>query len=317
MHMADSLLSPSVGLTMCAVSAAAIVYSVAKVKKDELCEKKLPLICVMGAFVFAAQMLNFAIPGTGSSGHIGGGILLAAMLGAYPAMLAVSAVLTIQCLFFADGGLLALGCNIFNLGVIPCLIVYPLVCKPLMKQGGVAIASVAAVVIGLQFGAFGVVLQTSLSGIAELPFGMFLLSMLPIHLAIGLVEGVITAVVLYFVKSGVSIKTSFAVLAVITLIAGGSLSLLASSNPDGLEWAIERVAGTAGLEIKNSFAEGAALIQEKIAFMPNYDFYNAGGSRLGTAIAGIAGSMITFIIAGFCMLSVSFFKRRDKVWSAA
>jgi cobalt/nickel transport system permease protein len=99
---------------MCAASAAAIAFSVAKIKKDELCEKKVPIIGVMGAFVFAAQMINFTIPGTGSSGHIGGGILLAAMLGGSPALLAISAVLIIQCLFFADGGLLALGCNIFN-----------------------------------------------------------------------------------------------------------------------------------------------------------------------------------------------------------
>ncbi|MDR0502716.1 MAG: energy-coupling factor ABC transporter permease, partial [Treponema sp.] len=82
MHMADALLSPAVGTAMCAVSAAAIAYSTAKIKKDELCEKKIPIIGVMGAFVFAAQMINFTIPLTGSSGHIGGGVLLAAMLGA-------------------------------------------------------------------------------------------------------------------------------------------------------------------------------------------------------------------------------------------
>ena len=82
MHMADALLSPAVGASMCAVSAVAVAYSVKKIKKDELCEKKIP---VMGAFVFAAQMVNFTIPATGSSGHIGGGILLAAMIGGFPA----------------------------------------------------------------------------------------------------------------------------------------------------------------------------------------------------------------------------------------
>ena len=134
MHMADALLSPAVGTTMCAVSAAAIAYSAAKIRKDELCEKKVPITGVMGAFVFAAQMINFTIPMTGSSGHIGGGILLAAMLGSFPALLAISTVLIIQCLFFADGGLLALGCNIFNMGVIPCLVVYPLIYRPLVRN---------------------------------------------------------------------------------------------------------------------------------------------------------------------------------------
>jgi len=320
MHMADSLLSPTVGLTMCAVSTAALVYSVAKVKKEDLCEKKASQIGVMSAFVFAMQMLNFAIPGTGSSGHIGGGILLAALFGSYPAMLAMSAILGIQSLFFADGGLLALGCNIFNLGVVPCLIIYPLVCKPIMQQGlttgKVTIASVAAVVIGLQIGAFGVALETTLSGTPELPFGTFLISMLSIHLAIGLIEGVMTAAFLCFVYKMRSDNTVFAALAVITLIIGGGLSLFVSSNPDGLEWAIQGIAGTAELGIKNSFVETAALIQEKIAFMPNYNFAGSEGSGLGTTVAGILGSVITFVIAGFCVLSVSFFKRRGKAVAA-
>ena len=72
MHMSDALLSPAVGAGMCLVSAAAVAYSVNKIKKDDLCEKKIPVMGVMGAFVFAAQMINFTIPATGSSGHIGG-----------------------------------------------------------------------------------------------------------------------------------------------------------------------------------------------------------------------------------------------------
>ena len=72
----------------------------------------------MGAFIFAAQMINFTIPGTGSSGHIGGGILLCLILGQYGS-LSLCSVLIIQCLFFGDGGLLALGCNIFNMGILP------------------------------------------------------------------------------------------------------------------------------------------------------------------------------------------------------
>ena len=89
---------------------------------------------VMGAFVFAAQMINFTIPGTGSSGHIGGGILLCLILGQYPAFLSLCSVLIIQCLFFGDGGLLALGCNIFNMGVLPCFIAYPLIAKPIFTE---------------------------------------------------------------------------------------------------------------------------------------------------------------------------------------
>ena len=107
MHMSDALLSPTVGLTMCAVSAAALAVSAARVQRSQLTRQKLPMMAVGGAFVFAAQMINFTIPGTGSSGHIGGGILLATLLGGGPALLALAAVLAVQCLFFADGGLLA------------------------------------------------------------------------------------------------------------------------------------------------------------------------------------------------------------------
>jgi cobalt/nickel transport system permease protein len=261
MHIADALLSPVVGSAMCVASIAANAYAVKKIGKDELCEKKIPIMGVMGAFVFSAQMLNFAIPATGSSGHITGGILLAAMIGSSPALLSISAVLVIQCLFFADGGLLALGCNIFNIGVVPCLLVYPLLFKPLVKRGisprSITVASIASVVVSLQFGAFGVVLETHLSGIAALPFSTFLLLMQPIHFAIGLAEGIITAAILCFVyharpeimesayseeaiQSGVPVRNILIAFALAAVLAVGILSRFASSKPDGLEWAIEK-----------------------------------------------------------------------------
>ena len=203
MHMSDALLSPVVGGAMYAVSAVSIAYAVQKVKKDELGEKNLPMTAVAGAFTFAAQMINFTIPGTGSSGHIGGGILLVGLLGGTPAVVTLTAVLLIQCLFFADGGLLALGANIFNMGVIPCLFVCPLIFRPILRKGvthkRIMIASVVSCVVGLQLGAFCVVLQTLTSGVTELPFHTFVLLMQPIHLAIGFVEGIITAGILNFV----------------------------------------------------------------------------------------------------------------------
>lgn len=335
MHMVDALLSPAVGTAMCAVSTVAVAYSIKKIKQDDLCEKKIPVMGVMGAFVFAAQMINFTIPATGSSGHIGGGILLAAMIGGFPALLSISAVLIIQCLFFADGGLLALGCNIFNMGVISCLIIYPLIFKPLIKKGmtmgKMTISSIAAVVIGLQLGAFAVVLETQLSGITELPFSTFVLLMQPIHLAIGLVEGIITAAVLCFVyemrpeimestfdrtaiKSGVPMRNVLITISVITLLVGGALSLFASSYPDGLEWSMGRAAGTTELEAKGSILEGAASIQEATAFMPDYDFKDAGedASGTGTKVAGIVGGVLTFFLAGAAAFTISVVKKKQK-----
>jgi cobalt/nickel transport system permease protein len=336
MHMADALLSPAVGMAMCAVSVAANAYAVKKIKKDELCEKKIPLMGVMGAFVFAVQMINFTIPATGSSGHIGGGILLAAMIGGFPALLSISVVFIIQCLFFADGGLLALGCNIFNMGVIPCLIVYPLLFKPLVakgpgvetcresapepgvKLGRITAASVAAVVISLQFGAFCVVLETRLSGITALPFLTFLFLMQPIHLAIGAAEGIVTAAVLCFVcktrpeimdsafergkiQSGVPVRKTLIALAALAALSGGILSLFASSRPDGLEWSIIKTAGE--LKTANPVIE---------ALMPYYNFRGEEAPGIGTSAAGIAGGALCFLLAAAAALTISLVKKKRK-----
>ena len=333
MHMTDALLSVTVSSTMYAASAASIAYSIAKIKKDELSEKKIPVMAVMGAFVFAAQMINFTIPGTGSSGHIGGGILLAALLGGCPALLVISTVLIIQCLFFADGGLLALGCNIFNMGIIPCLLVYPFLFKPILKKkfsaGSIRIASVAASIVSLQLGAFSVVLETQASGIAALPFGTFVMLMLPIHLAIGIIEGVITAAALSFVlkirpeilesahtetviQQTVSMRKVITILAIVTVVTGGLLSLFASSYPDGLEWSVEKTAGEAELNAGGHLQESAARIQEVTAFMPEYNFKSAGdeASATGTSLAGIAGGALTFIFAWGTAMVISTVKRK-------
>src|SRR5512145_1175588 len=123
--MADALLSPAVGATFLAASGATLAYCARHVGKT-LDDHRVPLMGVLGAFVFAAQMINFAIPGTGSSGHLGGGLLLAILLGPCAAFLTIASVLVIQAFFFADGGLLALGTNIFNLGVFPCFLGRPI-----------------------------------------------------------------------------------------------------------------------------------------------------------------------------------------------
>jgi len=335
MHMSDALLSPAVGVSMYAVSIASCAYAVKMIKRDDLCEKKVPVMGVMGAFVFAAQMINFAIPATGSSGHIGGGVLLAAMIGGLPALLSVSAVLIIQCLFFADGGLFALGCNIFNMGVVPCLIVYPLIFEPLVKKGlsagRITAASVAAVVISLQIGAFCVVLETLFSGVTALPFSTFVLLMQPIHLAIGIAEGVITAAILCFVykmrpeimesthgktaiQNNVSMGRVIIVLIIATAFMGGALSLFASSHPDGLEWAIEKTAGTTELETASPTIEKVGQAQSAVAVMPDYDFKNSEktGSGIGTTTAGIIGGTLTFLLAGITAFAISAVKKRRK-----
>ena len=181
MHMADALIVPGTAGVMFAASGAAAAYSIYKVRQENAPEK-VPVMGVMGAFVFAAQMINFTIPGTGSSGHLCGGLLLSAILGPYAAFLTMIGVLLVQCLFFADGGLLALGCNIWNMAFYGCFVGALLIWKNLMKNGAskgkITLSSILGCVITLQMGAFSVCVETYVSGISSLPFGAFLTAML-------------------------------------------------------------------------------------------------------------------------------------------
>jgi cobalt/nickel transport system permease protein len=159
-HMSDALLSPAVGVTAWAAAAGLVAVAARRVERDPRADR-VPLMGVMGAFVFAAQMVNFSIPGTGSSGHLAGGLLLAALLGPSAGFLVLVSVLAVQALFVADGGLLALGANILNMGVASCFVGYPLVFRPLAgpSRPGVrlVVASVLAAVVSLALGATGVV----------------------------------------------------------------------------------------------------------------------------------------------------------------
>lgn len=338
--MADALISPAVGGTMIAASAGLIAYSSKKLK-EEMDDKKIPLMGVMGAFIFAAQMINFTIPATGSSGHIGGGLLLAIILGPYAAFLTIASVLLVQALFFADGGLLALGCNIFNLGFFPCFIVYPFIYKKLMggvfSKGKLIGSAVFAAVLGLQLGAFSVVLQTLASGISVLPFGAFVLLMQPIHLAIGLVEGLATAAVVLFihrtepelieeaaVQTGAagSYKKALIAMIFLALLTGGIFSWFASAFPDGLEWSMAKTSGLEELENpEHAIYTTMKNLQEKTAFLPDYNFRPSGepaaadgeeawpAVNAGTSVAGVTGGFITLLAA----VIIGFLLKKRKV----
>jgi len=321
MHMADALVAPAVAATMYVCSTSVAGVSVHNVRKEED-SKKIPVMGVMGAFVFATQMINFTIPGTGSSGHLCGGMLLSAILGPSAGFLTMIGVLLIQCLLFADGGLLALGCNIWNMAFYGCFVGAGLIWRLMMKKGAsrgkIIGASVLGCVLTLQLGAFSVVLETLISGITELPFSAFVLAMQPIHLAIGAVEGLITAAVLIFIyearpellwgigessdkESKFSVRTTVIILAVASVIIGGVVSLFASANPDGLEWSMEQVAGTAELEAAGGAFDVAASIQETTALLPDYEH---------TSFSGILGLALVFVLCFVVSHCFKFFKKQ-------
>jgi len=290
MHMADALLSPTVGGAMWTVSAAAMAVASRRVR-ERGDDRLVPLMGVLGAFVFAAQMINFTIPATGSSGHLGGGLLLAVLLGPHAAFIVIASVLTVQALFFADGGLLALGSNMFNMGVLPCFLAYPLIYRPLSgaptSRRRIALASIVAAIVALQLGAFAVVLETTLSGISSLPTKTFLMLMQPIHLAIGAVEGLATAAILLFLRKArpdlldrgaagspparLSIRPLLAILALAALLTGGVMSRFASTQPDGLEWSLASLGATeARTDAATAVHTRLAELQQHLAWLPGY-----------------------------------------------
>lgn len=306
MHMSDALISPTIAAVTGAIAISLITIAIRRVSKessDENIRHKhslLPLMGIMGAFVFAAQMINFTIPGTGSSGHLVGGILLAAILGPWAGFLTLTAVLIIQCLVFADGGFLALGCNIINMAAISCLVAYPMIFRGLMLPDAstrrITIASILASIVALFFGAVAVTLETTLSGVTMLPMRQFLVYMVAIHLAVGLGEGVATAAILAVVKRYrpdliVELKPEsrkhhntsrvLAIFAAAALLLGASFSWIASSRPDGLEWSIEKVSDGQELTTPDTpYHATAERVIEQTALMPDYN----------TSMAGILGS---------------------------
>lgn len=344
MHMADALISPAVGGAMWAATAGLTAYSAKKVR-IELDEGKVPLMGVLGAFIFAAQMINFTIPGTGSSGHLGGGLILAALLGPYAGFLTMASILAVQAFFFGDGGLLAMGCNIFNLGFYPCFIAYPLLFKTIIGKrptsGRILAGSSLAGIVGLQLGSFSVVLETLVSGISQLPFGTFLWLMQPVHLAIGIVEGLVTAAVVTYVwkarpeilertatgtvYGGIDLKKVLIGLLAAAALIGGALSWFASTHPDGLEWAMFHASGKEELETPRGIHQTMAGIQEKTALLPDYSFKtpeeNASAIESepmekwpavsgGTTVSGLVGGLFTLLLTGLIGYGLRLIKKR-------
>jgi len=323
MHMSDALVSTAVAAVTGAFSLVLLGTAVRKIRqtKDGRSEsgapdeRIVPLMGVMGAFVFAAQMINFSIPGTGSSGHLVGGILLSALLGPWAAFLTLASVVVLQCLVFADGGFMALGANILNMAALSCLIAYPLVFRPLAGANPspqrISAAALLASVAALELGALAVTLETEASGITALPIGRFLLFMLPIHLIIGIGEGLATAAVLGFVRktkpellfglrSGAAAGSrrcgrAMALFALAALLIGGSFSWVASPDPDGLEWSIERTSGRTELEAASDAPHRrAAALQQATAVLPDYDTTFAGLVGCGAFLLVVFGASHLF-----------------------
>jgi len=310
MHMPNEVLSPSVAGGFIAASAVGLGLAAARARQT-FHERQVPLMGVMGAFVFAAQMVNFQILGA-TSGHLGGGVLLAILLGPHVAALVMAAILTVQCLIFNDGGLLALGCNVFNMGLVAPYAGYGLYRLVLGRPQGTKsasrlyLASFVGALVGVAASAAVVPFQIASSGLSAVPLATFLPLMLGVHLLIGAVEGLITfAVVVYLVqvrpdalavdvvgKERISRGALAGSLAVFALLVGGLVSLVASGLPDGLEWVAQEKGYAAPPDQAHPAMGSVSAWQERTAPLPDY----AAGEdapAYWTSVSGVVGSLAT------------------------
>jgi cobalt/nickel transport system permease protein len=329
MHMANELLSIPVATGTLAIAAGSLGLICRKVRQI-VTSDKLALMGILGAFIFAGQMVNFQLPAMpGTSGHMVGAVLLAIVLGPHLAAIVISSVVIIQCLIFQDGGLLALGCNIINMGIVPCYLGYFLYRTTNAGQPGSTRAYIGAMlasVISIEAGAILVPIEATLSGVLSIPFSTFLITMIGVHFLVGFVEGLITIAVLGYLqqvrpdvvtdtlpgKIRLSRKAVLITLAAFAFITGAGLSLLACQFPDGLEWSYAERPDQSDFKpvVENEDSRIAAVddFQSRYTPMPDYTIrtshlghvdeseieFNAAAGW--TSFAGVLGSGITMIL---------------------
>jgi cobalt/nickel transport system permease protein len=201
MHIPDGFVSIPVAAVTYVASGGSLTYAVRRTN-EELGEKQVPLMGVMGAFIFAAQMLNFPVAG-GTSGHLIGGALATILLGPWAGMLIMTSVLVMQALIFQDGGLVALGANVFNMGVVACLVGHYAFnwLKRLLGEGvrGTMISGFVAGWASVVAAAIVCALELAISGTSAL--AVVLPAMTLVHILIGIGEGLITVAVLVFLTA--------------------------------------------------------------------------------------------------------------------
>jgi cobalt/nickel transport system permease protein len=324
--MANELLSVPVAAGTLTIAAAGLGLVCRKLRHI-ITSDKLALMGILGAFVFAAQMVNFQLPAMpGTSGHMVGAVLLAIILGPHIGALVISSVVIIQCLIFQDGGLLALGCNLINMALVPSYLgyfLYKTITKGDPGSLRIYIATLLACVIAIETGAVLVPVEAALSGVLAVPFTTFLVTMLGVHLLVGLVEGLVTIAVLGYLqqtrpdivlgslpgKARLSKKAVLVTLIVFTIVIGAGLSLFACSFPDGLEWSYAERPDQPDFKsvVENQDTKIAAIDNFQSKFSPLPD-YSVRTSKLGatppeeaesaaalgwTSFAGVLGSALT------------------------
>ena len=318
MHMANHLVSTPVALGGWTIALSWLGFAGAKCRK-QIDLEKLKLVALVGAFVFAAQMVNFKLPTMeGTSGHIVGGVLSCFVLGPFAGSIAVAAVLLIQCLLFNDGGLFAYGCNVINMAIVPAVLVlmfekYISNSSCSFRMAGAAVISFLSVVVASVL----VAVEALVSNVVENMFGSFLSTMISVHIEIGMFEAGLTVLLILLLMSSwnawrggtvVLTRRFYLIIGLAIIITAGGFSLLACQHPDGLEWSYAQRPDEPGfVSIINNdsvVVEAVDVLQNKIALLPDYGIRGVE-SVFGTSVAGLFGSAV---VAGLLILTGGVFR---------
>jgi cobalt/nickel transport system permease protein len=306
-HIPEGFINLPTSLGAAAVAGGSVWASLRAASAD-LKDRLVPFAGLTAAFVFALQMLNFPVA-AGTTGHLIGGALAAILLGPWLGIVAVTVVVVIQALLFADGGLVAMGLNVVNMAVITALsgwLVFRGISRILPRRSGVLVASMVAAWVSVIVSSVGFSIQYAIGGVGGVDPGLVFSSMVGVHALIGIGEGLITAAAVGAVLAArpdlvtgarnlrdlETASTSLSRRAVGGFVAAGFavavalvafVAPIAGSDPDGLE----RVAEDIGF---------AAAAEDNAYSGPLADYGVAGldNEALGTVIAGIVGTGLTF-----------------------
>ncbi len=301
MHIPDGFLDGKTAIASAAIATVGLGIAIRHVQQT-FSARRVPLIGLAAAFIFAAQMLNFPVAG-GTSGHVIGAVLAAVILGPSAAVLVMSSVLILQCLMFADGGITALGANVFNMALVAPFTgytIYRLVCRVLggtlrAKLTGIAFASWCSTVIA----SIACAGELALSGTAR--WNVVFTAMAGIHAIIGLGEALITSLVIVSVarlrpellqeSAELEAKPAYGQLLAYGLIVVLGLVLFvapfASAWPDGLEKVAEAL-GFSGAAMQQAVANSP---------IPDYQVPGVGSSVISNILAGLLGTLIVFVLS--------------------
>lgn len=306
MHIPDGFLSVAVSVVLWLLSILVVAYALRRLNAD-LDERKVPLMGVLAAAIFAGQMLNFSVAG-GTSGHLMGAAIATILLGPWAGVLVMTAVVSVQALIFQDGGILALGANIFNMAVVGVAVSYftyrAIQSLARGQKWGIFVGGFVAGWLSIFIAALGVALQLALSGAS--PANLAVPAMGGIHALIGIGEGLITVgalAFLYAARRDLVVEGSAGAPAGRAVWIGGLLlavglavlAPLASSHPDGLEWVAEQ----------QGFLGGALGAPYEI--IPDYVLPGISNEAVATILAGVVGIVLVLAV----MLGLAYSRRRS------